>query len=81
MFATRELVDSFHQYAVEQLQNGSALVTVDELYDRWRVDREREETIRAVKTSMEQIERGECMTLEEAERRIRQKRESSNSES
>lgn len=81
MLATRELVDSFHEYAVSELRNGGTSLTIDELYDRWRELREREETIRAVKKGMEQIERGECMTLEEAQCRIRQKLQTPCSES
>ncbi len=72
MLATRELVDSFHQYAVEQLRNGGAALTVDELYEHWRAQMQREQTFREIHVGIDQIERGEGLTIDEAEKQIRQ---------
>ena len=72
MLATRELIDSFHQFAVTQLRNGGAALTIDEVYERWRAELEREETVRAIQVGIDQIERGEGLTIEETEDQIRQ---------
>ncbi|MCA9110795.1 MAG: hypothetical protein KDA52_12655 [Planctomycetaceae bacterium] len=72
MLATRELIDNFHEYALRQVHNGAASLTIDELYKRWRLMQERNESIGDIRIAMEQFERGEGMTLDEAERRIRQ---------
>ncbi len=72
MIATRELIDSFHQYAIEQIQAGEAPLSVDQLYDRWRTQQEHDETIRSIRTGLEQMRRGEGMTLDEADRQIRE---------
>ena len=33
---TRQQIDSFHQFALEQIDNGGAELSIDELYQIWR---------------------------------------------
>lgn len=65
MRATLDQVDSFREFARRQLTNGGAELTIDELFDRWRDEYEQSEAIRQVRLGMEQIERGETVTIEE----------------
>lgn len=75
MRATLEQVDNFRDFARQQLTNGGAELTIDELFDRWLQEWESSETIRQVRIGIEQIERGEGLTLEEVDRRIRERLE------
>lgn len=65
MRATLQQVDNFREFARQQLTNGGADLTIDELFDRWLDEYEQSETIRDVRLGMEQIERGETVTIEE----------------
>jgi len=38
MSATAEQLDSFYRYATEQLGNGGTDVSIDELFERWRLE-------------------------------------------
>lgn len=71
MRATLAQVDDFREFARRQLTNGGAELTIDELFDRWRQEWETAETIRQVRMGIEQIERGEGLTLDEVDRQIR----------
>jgi hypothetical protein len=69
MRATLEQVDDFREFARRQLTNGGADLTIDELFDRWRQEWETAETIRQVRIGIEQIERGETISIDELKRR------------
>jgi hypothetical protein len=69
MRATLEQVDNFREFARQQLTNGGADMTIAELFDRWLDEYEQSETIRDVRRGMEQIERGETVTIDELKER------------
>lgn len=60
---TRELVDSFHRFAIEQLDNGGASFTVDKLYLLWKhrcpSDDELTESVAAVQAAYADFEAGD----------------------
>lgn len=60
---TQEQIDSFHRFASEQLRNGPAEVTIDELYDLWRARNPAPEELHAdvlaVKASLRDMENGD----------------------
>lgn len=60
---TRELVDDFHEFAVEHLENGGADLSVDELYSLWKhrnpTDDELAESVAAVKAAYADFEAGD----------------------
>jgi hypothetical protein len=70
MRATLEQVDNFREFARRQLTSGGADLTIDELFDRWLDEYEQSETIRDVRLGMEQIERGETVTIEQLKDRL-----------
>lgn len=61
--ATQEQIDSFHQFATEQLQNGGKDKTVDELYDQWRFENqspeELEENVAAIQGAIDDMKNGD----------------------
>lgn len=60
--ATKEQIDSFHQFALQRIANGGSELTVDELYDQWRVEhlseRERAEVHAAIRTGIQEADQG-----------------------
>jgi len=59
MRATLEQVDSFREYARQQLANGGSQLTIDELYDRWRATLANDADLLAVQASLRDMEQGE----------------------
>lgn len=63
MKATEHEIESFRRFALEQIGNGGSELSIDELYDRWRLqcpsDEELQEDVLAVKASLRDMERGE----------------------
>ena len=61
--ATQEQIDSFHQFATEQIQNGGGEKSVDELYDDWRLENltpeELEESVAAIHRAIDDIKNGD----------------------
>ena len=68
-----EQINSFHAFAIQQANNGGATLTIDEVYDRWRQEQELEETIADVRRGLEQLERGEGMSLNELRDKLHQR--------
>ena len=62
--ATQEQIDSFHQFATEQIQNGGREKSVDELYDQWRLENlsseELEENVAAIQGAIDDMKNGDC---------------------
>jgi hypothetical protein len=62
MTITLEQLDSFHHFACEQLKNGGAGLSLEELLDRWRMQYpspdELRENVLAVKASIRDMESG-----------------------
>jgi hypothetical protein len=60
---TKERVDSFHQFARDQLDRGNQAFTVDELYSLWRsrclTNGELAESIAAITAAYADLESGE----------------------
>ncbi|MEJ7590062.1 MAG: hypothetical protein WKF77_00785 [Planctomycetaceae bacterium] len=71
-------LQSFQQYATARLQNGGALLELDQLFDEWRNlnpdPKQLSEDAIAVRASLRDIERGETgLPVEDAVREIRAK--------
>jgi len=60
--ATQQEIDSFYQYACQQLVTGNQSATIDELYDRWRLENRPadwvDEDIAAIQESIDDLNRG-----------------------
>lgn len=72
MQLTREQIESFHQFALEKLDNGGA-ESLEECLRLWHEETERGETIAAVKRGEADLEAGRRYTLEEADAEIRRR--------
>jgi hypothetical protein len=63
LMTTRQQIDSFHRFALEQIDNGGADLTIDDLYELWRIanptDSERADTVAAVKAAYADFEAGD----------------------
>jgi hypothetical protein len=61
--ATREEINSFTRFAIEQLQNGGADRSMDELYDLWRSQHpsseELLESVAAVRAALADMNNGD----------------------
>jgi len=61
--ATQDQIESFHQFAITQLSNGGANLTMDELYSLWRIrnptTRELRQSVAAVQAAIEDLEAGD----------------------
>jgi hypothetical protein len=61
--ATQEQIDSFHQFATEQIQNGGREKSVDELYDQWRLENlsseELDENVAAIQGAIDDMKNGD----------------------
>jgi hypothetical protein len=60
---TQEQIESFYRFATEQLANGDADKSVDDLYDQWRYETELSENmaenVAAVQASIDDMNNGE----------------------
>ncbi len=72
--ATRQQIDSFRQFALEQVENGGAELTIDDLYQLWRnanpTESELAESVAAVKAAYTDFESGD--TGQPARRTLRE---------
>lgn len=63
MKVTAHQIESFHSFALEQFEKGGSEWTIDELYDRWRLEcpsgEEMQEDVLALKASLRDLEHGE----------------------
>lgn len=58
--ATTELdIDRFARFAKERIASGCAELSIDELFDQWRIQHPPEEDTLAIQASLRDIERGE----------------------
>jgi hypothetical protein len=61
--ATEQQIEGFRTFALDQLRNGGSDLTVDELYDRWRLEcpstDELQDDVLAVKASLRDMESGQ----------------------
>lgn len=76
MNATQEQIDSFHQFATERLSNGGADLTMEELFELWRLENpspeRRTADLLAVKAALRDMENGDTgVPFEEFKREFR----------
>jgi hypothetical protein len=61
--ATQEQIDNFHRFATKQLENGGRDKSVDELYDKWRLESqspaEFEENVAAIQGAIDDMNNGD----------------------
>ena len=61
--ATKALIDSFHQYAMEQLNNTNTDVSIDSLYQMWRASNPSAEelaaSVNAVQVALDDMATGD----------------------
>ena len=63
--STQDQINSFHQFATEQLNSGSAH-SIDELYDSWRTQNSTPEDLAAIQVAIEDMQNGDLgMPLED----------------
>ncbi len=59
----REQVDNFYRFATERLRNSSSELSVDELYDQWRIENpssaQQADDLAAIYVSLEDFKQGE----------------------
>ena len=76
MPTTQEEIDNFHRFASKERTNTD--YTLDELYDRWRIenptDQEHRENVAAIAASIRDMEAGDTGTpAKEVVRKLREK--------
>lgn len=61
--ATKQQIDSFHQFALDQIDNGGAELSIDDLYQLWRATNptanELAESVAAVKAAYADFQSGD----------------------
>lgn len=61
--ATRDQIDSFHRFAIEQLASGGSDKSIDELYDQWRYENltpeELAENVAAIQAAIDDMKAGD----------------------
>lgn len=78
MTVTQHELDSFHQFATNELNNGGSGLSMDDLYDQWRAlhptPAELAESVAAVRAALQDYENGDRgRPAEEVLREIRAK--------
>lgn len=78
MAITQKQLDSFHEFAKEQLDNNGSELTFADLYEMWRIqqptDDELAENVAAVKAAIRDLEQGDRgVPFEDHIRELRQK--------
>lgn len=60
--ATKEQINSFHQFATSQIENGGGNLSMDELYTIWRskhpTTAELQDSVAAIKESLAELDAG-----------------------
>ncbi len=63
MSNTHALIDSFHSFAIQRIHSGGNQLSIDELFDAWRLENpmpdEYAENVAAVNASIEDFKNGE----------------------
>ena len=59
MATTEQDIDRFARFAKERIASGRAKLSIDELFDQWRIQHPPEEDTLAIQASLRDIERGE----------------------
>jgi len=59
MATTEQQIDSFAQFARGQLAQGGEELSIDELFDRWRLEHPPAEDVLAIKASVRDMQGGE----------------------
>lgn len=63
MVATRESLDRFHQFALQQIEASDSSLSFDEVYEQWRIEHPSQEEFdadaRAIQESLRDMENGE----------------------
>ena len=61
--ATQEEIDSFYRFVSERLVNGGSEMSIDELYDQWRLENTGPEhfteNVAAIQASIDDMNRGD----------------------
>ncbi len=75
---TQDHIDSFHRFASEQINQTDAHVSIDDLYDQWRLKnptvQEQEADTLAVKAALRDLDRGDRgIALDDHLRQMRKK--------
>jgi hypothetical protein len=65
-------IDSFSGFVRAKLRQDEPAPSLEECLEMWRAEREREETIDAVRRGIEDMEAGRFYTLEEVDRMFRE---------
>lgn len=78
MPVSKQQIDSFHRYATERLGNGGAELSIDELFELWRIENPTPEElytdVLAVKAALRDMEAGDTgQRFEEFQREFRAK--------
>jgi hypothetical protein len=72
MSVTEMELKSFNEFVAEQMENGNTL-SLEQCFDRWLAERERQELLQDIQLSIADIEAGRVWTLEEADAEIRRR--------
>ena len=59
MATTEQEIERFAQFAKEQIANGGAEISIDELFDQWRIQHPPAADVLAIKASLRDMENGE----------------------
>jgi hypothetical protein len=73
MSITQHDIDSFHQFASQQLPLCGTGADLEELLKRWQQRREEEETVASIQRGIADVEAGRVATLAEVDDGIRAK--------
>lgn len=76
--ATKSQIDSFYSFASHQISNGGASLSIDDLYDLWRVENplpeELAESVSSVNAALADMDAGDTgMAVDEHLARLRSK--------
>ena len=66
-------IDSFHNFASEQLSNGGHDKSMEDLLKRWYAHREEVETLASIQRGVDDAETGRVHSLDEVDTKIRSK--------
>ena len=66
MSVTKDELERFHEFATQQLDNGGAQSSLEELVNLWRKQRERAETVDDIRQGSEDYRAGNGQPLTEA---------------
>ncbi len=77
MPVTQQQIDSFHGFATEKLGNGASDLSIDELYELWRLENptpeEQDDIHASIRRGLADVEAGRYEPAEEVMSRLREK--------